>query len=67
VSWRAVWLSSAVFALEHRELAAGLLAGLAYAWLYRRHGDLRLAVFAHALTNAALAAYVVGDTHFEYW
>lgn len=67
VSATAVLASSAIFALEHRELAAGLAAGLLYAWLYRRHQDLRLPVLAHATTNALLAAYVVGATRYEFW
>ncbi len=66
-SLTAVLASSAVFALEHRELAAGFLAGLAYAWLYRRRGDLRLAVLAHAVTNAALGGYVAWTGRFDFW
>lgn len=66
-SLMAVLVSSAVFALEHRELAAGFLAGLAYAWIYRRRGDLRMAVLAHAVTNAMLAAYVLATGRWDFW
>lgn len=63
----AVVLSSLVFAVAHRELAAALIAGLAYAWLYRAHGNLRLAVAAHAITNALLAAYVLAWHRWDFW
>lgn len=67
VSWKALVVSSAVFALEHRLWFAGLLAGLAYGELYRRTGDLRLAVLAHAVTNALLGAWVVGTGAWGFW
>ena len=36
VGWKALAISSAVFAVEHHLWFAGLLAGLAYGWLYIR-------------------------------
>jgi CAAX prenyl protease-like protein len=59
VRWRAVALSSIVFGLEHHLWLAGILAGIAFAWLYRRTADLRLVIAAHALTNALLEIWVV--------
>jgi len=44
-----------------------VLAGVVFAWLYRRHGDLRLAIMAHAVANALLAAYVLTTAHYEFW
>ena len=67
VSATAMLVSSVIFAAEHRELAAGFLAGLVFAWLYRRHGDLRLAILAHGVTNALLGAYVLATAHYEFW
>jgi hypothetical protein len=66
VSWRAVVLSSLVFAVEHAQWLAGFLAGLAYAWLYRRHG-LGSAVVAHGVTNLALGAWVILTGAWVYW
>lgn len=63
----AVALSSALFALEHRELLAGAIAGWAYAWLYRRYGDLRQAIVAHAVTNLALGLYVLETGDYSLW
>lgn len=59
--------SSAVFALAHTLWFAALLAGLAYAWLYRRTGNLWFPIAAHALTNGLLAAYVVQQCAWQFW
>jgi CAAX prenyl protease-like protein len=67
VGLRPLLLTSAVFALEHRLWFAGLLAGLVYGELYRRTGDLRVVILAHALTNALLGVYVLGTGHYEFW
>ncbi len=67
VGWKALLISSAVFALEHRLWLAGLLAGLAYGELYRRTGSLRVAIFAHAVTNGLLGAYVLVTGSWSFW
>lgn len=59
---------SAAFAAEHHELAAGLVAGLAYGLLFvKTKGDVWSAAAAHALTNAALGVYVLLTGHWEFW
>lgn len=60
-------VSSSVFALAHTLWFAALVAGLAYAWLYRRTGNLWFPVAAHALTNGLLAAYVVQRSAWQFW
>jgi CAAX prenyl protease-like protein len=67
VSWTGIFASSAVFALAHSLWLAGLAAGLAYAWVYRRTGNLWYPVLAHATTNGALAAWVVATGDWSYW
>lgn len=67
VSFKAILLSSVLFAAEHVLWGAGLIAGLAYAWLYRRSGNLWLPIFAHASTNAALGAWVLATANWEFW
>ncbi|NJD20684.1 MAG: CAAX prenyl protease-related protein [Gemmatimonadetes bacterium] len=67
VGWKALALSSLVFAAEHHLWFAGLLAGLAYGELYRRTGDLRLAVLAHAVTNGVLGAWVLATGSWQFW
>lgn len=69
-SWQrdAFWITAVLFALEHGAFwDVGLAAGIAYnAWMIRTRslGDL---VFAHAVTNGLLAAYVIGLGRWEYW
>jgi hypothetical protein len=58
VGWRSILITAAVFAAEHHLWLAGLVAGIGYGWLYRRTGTLWAVVLAHAVTNAALEAWV---------
>ena len=67
VGLKAVLLSTFVFVLAHTLWLAALVAGLAYALLYRRTGRLWVAVLAHAVTNAALAAWVLATGQWQYW
>ena len=64
---RAVLLSSFVFMLAHPLWLAAIVAGLAYALLYRRTGRLWTAVIAHAVTNGALGAWVVASGQWQFW
>jgi hypothetical protein len=66
-SMKALVVSSAIFAVEHHEWFAGLVAGLAYAWLYRFTRNLWVPVIAHAVTNAMLGAYVLYTGHWYFW
>jgi len=67
VSGRAVLASSLAFGFEHSQWAAGLLAGLAYAWLYRRSGKLWVPILAHGVTNGVLGAWVLAQGQWQYW
>lgn len=67
VGWSALVISSVVFAAEHSLWFAGLLAGLAYGELYRRTGDLRLAVVAHAVTNGVLGLWILATGNWHFW
>jgi hypothetical protein len=66
VSWRSILIASVVFGAEHHLWLAGIVAGVAYGWLYRRTGRLWTVILAHALTNALLEAWVhrTGSWHF---
>ena len=46
---------------------AAIVAGLAYAWLYRRTGKLWTAVIAHAVTNLLLGIWVVRTGQWQFW
>lgn len=67
VSLRALLISSLLFGVEHDLWFAGLLAGLAYAWLYVRSGSLWVPVLAHALTNLLLGLWVVQTNQWKFW
>lgn len=65
--WSPILISSLVFASEHRLWFAGILAGLAYAWLYKRSGNLWVPIASHAITNALLGIYVVATASWWFW
>lgn len=67
VGLRAIVLSTFVFMLAHTLWLAAIVAGLAYAWLYRRTGTLWVPVIAHAVTNGLLGAWVVATGHWAFW
>lgn len=67
VSIRALLISSVLFALEHTLWLAGLLAGLAYGWLYMRTANLWAPVLAHAITNSVLGIWVISTGNWKFW
>ncbi len=67
VGARAVLLSTFVFMLAHPLWLAAVVAGLAYALLYRATGRLWTAVISHAVTNGALGIWVVASGQWQFW
>ena len=67
VGVKAVLLSTFVFMLAHPLWLAAIVAGLAYALLYRQTGTLWTAVLAHAVTNGALGVWVVQTRQWQFW
>lgn len=59
--------TAALFAVEHNLWLAGLIAGLAYGWLYRKEGNLWMPVIAHMVTNAMLGVWVIYTNNWHYW
>lgn len=66
-SRRAFVVTAALFAIEHHLWLAGLLAGVAYGWLYMVHRNLWVPVIAHAITNAMLGVWVLHTGAWQYW
>ena len=66
VSWRSILIASVAFGAEHHLWLAGIVAGIAYGWLYRRTASLWTVILAHALTNVLLEVWVhrTGSWHF---
>ncbi len=67
VTLKAMALSSAVFALAHTLWLAAIVAGLLYAWLYKRTGKLWSPIVAHAVTNGVLGVWVVLMGQWQFW
>lgn len=67
ISMRSIVISSALFAVEHTLWFAGFLAGIIYGELYRRSGNLWVPILAHAVTNGALAWWVVQTGSWQFW
>jgi CAAX prenyl protease-like protein len=64
---KALAISSVLFALEHHLWFAGLLAGLAYGWLYMRSSNLWIPTLSHAVTNALLGIWVLRTGQSQFW
>jgi exosortase E/protease (VPEID-CTERM system) len=63
------WLASSVaFGMMHGDRwLAGSVAGVGYAWAYRRRGSLGDAAAAHGVTNAMLSAWVLYSGNTQLW
>jgi len=62
------WIVALLFASEHGPYwEVGLLAGIAYNWWIVRTRNLADCILAHAVTNAALAAWVLYTGEWQYW
>src|SRR6266850_4407941 len=58
-TWASFGVTVALFGAEHSEWVAGLICGALYNWLYYKRKDVFSCVVAHAVSNAALAAWVL--------
>jgi CAAX prenyl protease-like protein len=67
VGVRALAITSVLFALEHAQWFAGLIAGAVYGWIYVRSGKLWTPIVAHALTNALLGAWILATQDWRFW
>ena len=56
-----------LFAFEHNQWLAGIVAGAAYSLLYIRQRSLWSAILAHAVTNAVLGIWIVRSGMWTYW
>lgn len=68
MAWFPVVASSVLFGVMHGDRwIAGILAGALYAAAYVYRGRLGDAIWAHAITNAVLAAYVLAYDQWHLW
>ena len=66
-SWRALAVSAVLFAVEHHQWLAGLVAGLAYGALYMRSRTLWSPILAHGATNLLLGIWVLITESWRFW
>ncbi len=67
LTWFSFMVSSMLFGALHGRWVAGTLAGMAYALVYHRRGQLTDAVVAHGVTNGLIAAVVLLTGAWSLW
>ena len=63
----AFWIVTVASAATHPEWPVALIAFAIYAWLLRSTRSLFAVIVAHAVTNAALGAYIMVTHDWIYW
>ena len=61
------WIAAIAFGFEHNRWLVGVVAGLAYGWLYCRKGDIAAVSVAHITTNYLLGLYVLATGSYSFW
>lgn len=67
VGFKALILSSVLFGIEHSLWLAGIVAGLAYGWLYIKTRNLWAPIIAHGITNGLLGLWVLKTGQWQFW
>jgi CAAX prenyl protease-like protein len=66
-TWMSFLATTILFGVEHREWLAGIICGVFYNWLYYRRKDVFSCIVAHAVSNAALAGWVLMTGDWKLW
>jgi CAAX prenyl protease-like protein len=66
-TWGSFLFTVVLFGLEHNYIYAGVMAGIFYNLLIYRTRSLAHCILAHAVTNLALAVYVVVTGKWQFW
>lgn len=66
-TWASFLLTVVLFGAEHNFIYAGMMAGAAYNLILYKTRSLAQCVMAHAVTNLALAVYVVVTGKWQFW
>jgi CAAX prenyl protease-like protein len=66
-TWGSFLVTVVMFGFEHNYILAGIMAGVAYNILLYKTRSLAQCVLAHAVTNLALAVYVVVTGNWQFW
>lgn len=67
VKWGIFLIAALAFGFEHSRWLVGVMAGLAYGWLYCRNGDMATVAAAHVTTNYLLGMYVLATGAYQFW
>ena len=66
-TWLSFAVTVAMFGVEHNQWLAGLICGALYNGLYYKRKDVFACVVAHAVSNAALAVWVLSRGDWKFW
>ena len=66
-TWTSFMITVVLFGLEHTYFLAGVMAGIFYNLIFYKTRSLAQCVLAHAVTNLALAVYVIGTGKWQFW
>ena len=66
-TWPSFAITVALFGAEHNQWLAGLICGAMYNWLLYKRKDVFSCIIAHAVSNAALAAWVFARGDWKFW
>jgi len=66
-TWPSFAITVALFGAEHNQWLAGLICGALYNWLLYRTRSVFACIVAHAVSNAALAAWVLARGDWKFW
>jgi CAAX prenyl protease-like protein len=66
-TWGSFLFTVVLFGLEHNYFYAGVMAGGIYNLLLYRTRSLAQCILAHAVTNLALAVYVISTGKWQFW
>ena len=66
-TWPSFLITVVLFGLEHHFVLAGMTAGILYSIILYRTRSLAQCILAHAVTNLALAIYVIASGKWHFW
>lgn len=66
-TWTSFIVTTVLFGLEHHLFLAGMVAGAIYSIILYKTRSLAQCVLAHAVTNLALASYVLHTGKWNFW
>jgi CAAX prenyl protease-like protein len=66
-TWSSFIISTVLFGLEHHLFVAGMIAGIVYSLIVYKTRSIAQCVLAHAISNLALALYVLCTGKWYFW